>query len=764
MRTLIVSLVAVAALSASSQAASRIVTIAGNGTAEYSGDGGPAVRAGVGGPFGIAQGPDGALYICETINHVVRRLDEQSGKLSTVAGTGRQGYSGDGGPAKAARLNEPYEVRFDTDGNMYFVEMRNHVVRRVDARTGVISTIAGTGRPGFSGDGGPAVEAELNVPHSIAFDGAGNLYVCDIGNHRVRRVDAQTGTISTIAGTGERKRTPDGAPLSGTPLNGPRALDFDKRHSLYLALREGNAVYRIDLKTGTLHHVAGTGEKGYSGDGGDAKRAALSGPKGIALGPEGSIYLADTESHTIRVIGPDGTIATLVGDGHAGNGPDGDPLKCRLNRPHGVFVDARGNVYIGDSSNNVVRKLVVQPAASAAAEADAQPTPAADAAGAPVHWERTQLDAAFRSEGVAVADVNRDGKLDVLAGDVWYQAPEWTMHEIRTPGKFVAGVGYSTSFANFTYDLNADGWDDFILIGFPGEPFHWYENPRNRPGHWKEHLVWHSAGNESPDFEDLTGDGKPELILGSEPERQIGFIPLPEPDKAADKWTFQPVGEPGDPKQNGSFRYYHGLGVGDVNRDGRTDIVIPHGWWEAPEKPGAFPWTFHPHVLSKDGGGSPLPAANIYVDDLDLDGDSDLIMSSAHAYGVWWFENTGGNEQPKFQYRLIDESYSQTHAMEFLDIDGDGQRDIVTGKRYFAHNGSDPGEYEPVVMYWYKTERRKGAPPKFTPHEIVAGRDTGVGTQFVVTDMDGNRTPDIVLSNKKGVNVLWNRGGKTESR
>ncbi len=339
--------------------AGEVRTIAGTGKAEYTGDGGPATKAGVGGPFGVVIGSDGALYICETTNHVVRRLDEKTGILITVAGSGEKGYSGDGGPATKAKLNEPYEVRFDKKGNMFFVEMRNHIVRKVDAETGIISTIAGTGEMGFSGDGGPATNAAMKNPHSIVFDKAGNLYICDIGNHRVRRVNSKTGFIETFAGTGERKPTPDGARVQGTPLNGPRALDYDPgTNDLFLALREGNQMFRIDLDQGTLHHIAGTGKSGYKGDGGPATEALLSGPKGVSLGPGGDIYLADTESHTIRVIRrQSGIIETVVGTGKKGDGPDGDPLKCRMNRPHGVFVDQAGAVYIGDSSNNKVRKF-----------------------------------------------------------------------------------------------------------------------------------------------------------------------------------------------------------------------------------------------------------------------------------------------------------------------------------------------------------------------------------------------------------------------
>jgi len=347
-------------LAGSKQAgAGEVVTIAGTGKKGLVPGEQIAKETPVGEPYGLAAGPDGALYICEIATHVVRRLDEKTGKITIVAGNGTQGYSGDGGPAVKAQLNEPYEVRFDAAGNMFFVEMKNHLVRRVDVKTGLISTVAGTGTAGFSGDDGPAVTAQLKQPHSIALDNDGHLYLCDIGNHRVRVVDLNSGIIRTFAGTGQPKPTPDGAPLAGTPLNGPRALDFDGGHNLYLALREGNAVYRIDLQKKTLHHLGGTGKKGYTGDGGPAKVATLSGPKGVALGPNGDVYLADTESHTIRVIrAANGVIETVIGDGQRGDGPSGDPLKCRMARPHGVFVDKAGHVYVGDSETHQVRKLI----------------------------------------------------------------------------------------------------------------------------------------------------------------------------------------------------------------------------------------------------------------------------------------------------------------------------------------------------------------------------------------------------------------------
>lgn len=340
--------------------AAEIVTIAGTGKDEFSGDDGPALKAGLGQPFGLDIGPDGALYFCEYSNHIIRRMDLKTSTLTTVAGTGRKaGYAGDGGPATKALMNQPHELRFDAAGNYFISDMLGQSIRRVDAKTGVITSVAGTGKAGFSGDGGPAVKAELSQPISVVVDRTNGLLICDISNHRIRRVDQQSGIITTFAGTGEKKPTPDNAAIEGTPLNGPRTLAVEENGNVIIVLREGNAVYRADLKAKKLHHLAGTGKQGFSGDGGDAKKAQLAGPKGVAVDKQGNILLCDTENHCIRIIHKDGKIDTLIGDGKAGDGPDGDPHKCRLNRPHGVFVDTEGAIYVGDSSNNKVRKLTL---------------------------------------------------------------------------------------------------------------------------------------------------------------------------------------------------------------------------------------------------------------------------------------------------------------------------------------------------------------------------------------------------------------------
>ena len=334
-----------------------IATFAGTGVQGFSGDGGPATHAKLDNPFGLVRGPDGALWFCEYTGKKIRKINAD-GTIQTMAGTGKNGYTGDGGPALNATFALPHEIRFDSSGNYYIADMPNNVIRRVDGKTGIITTIAGNGTAGYSGDGGPAVKAQLKQPHSIQFGPDGSLYICDIGNNVIRRVDLTTGIISAFAGTGKPGATPDGAPIAGTPLKGPRSIDFDKEGNLWVVTREGNQVFKMDLKAHTIHLVAGTGANAFTGNGGPAKKAALKGPKGIAIGPDGNIWLADTESHSVRMIdAKTGNIELIAGTGEKGDGPDGDPLACKMGRPHGIFVDADGVVYIGDSESHRIRVL-----------------------------------------------------------------------------------------------------------------------------------------------------------------------------------------------------------------------------------------------------------------------------------------------------------------------------------------------------------------------------------------------------------------------
>lgn len=337
----------------------NLSTVLGTGSAALSTIDGP-LNTNVGNPFGVEFGPDGAFYVCEVTNHRIWRLDLSTQALSVIAGTGQMGYSGDGGPATAAQLNEPYELRFDADGNLYFVEMKNHLVRRIDARTKTISTVAGTGEAGFGGDGGLARSAQFRDPHSLALDGRGALYVADIGNHRIRRVMLDSGKIETIAGDGTKSLPQDGELAVGRPVYGPRALFITDR-TLWVALREGNSVWRLDLEQGKWHHVAGTGDVGYSDRDQTLADCQFNGPKGIAVDSTGRVLVVDTENQVIRRLNLEsGIVSTIAGTGpeHRGYDGDGGPARrAMLNRPHGICVAPDGRIVIGDSENHRVRLL-----------------------------------------------------------------------------------------------------------------------------------------------------------------------------------------------------------------------------------------------------------------------------------------------------------------------------------------------------------------------------------------------------------------------
>jgi sugar lactone lactonase YvrE len=342
-------------LASSPSWAATVTTLIGTGMPGFS-------DTQVNNPYGMVIGPDGAMYFCDVDNQRIRRLDLRTKRMTTIAGNGEKGYRGDGGPAVNASIAAPHELLFDGKGDLYAAERDNHVIRKIDMKNGVISTVAGTGMAGFSGDGGPGVKAQLRQPHCILLDRDGTLLICDIGNRRLRRLHLDTGVIETYAGTGEAAPAVDGASIRQTPLNEPRTLVMASNGDLFLALREGNLIYRIDARTQTLHRFVGTGEHGYTGDGGPAISAKLGGPgrldgpKGLAYSAD-ALYVADTENHAIRRVDlKSGIITTVLGTGQKGDGPESDPLACKLNRPHGVLF-ANGMLYVSDSESHRIRVL-----------------------------------------------------------------------------------------------------------------------------------------------------------------------------------------------------------------------------------------------------------------------------------------------------------------------------------------------------------------------------------------------------------------------
>lgn len=683
------------------------------------------------------------------------------------------------------------------DGSIYFSDITQKEnkgrILRFDPKTGKTTVFA----------------ADSHKSNGLAFDAYGRLLAAegaDFGGRGISRYEIATGNREVLCDN-----------IGGKKLNAPNDLVLDADGRIYFTdprylghesrELEHRAVYRIN-SDGSVVEVTHNVEK----------------PNGIALSPDQkTLYVVDHNNGTDAIGGSDekptpGAMKVYAFPLGADGRINGDRKTLvdygDQSSADGICVDAAGNIYLTSRSLKRPGVQVINPNGKEIAFIATGPEnqdPAGTPEGLPSNvefgsgselstlyvtvgvslyriklkvpgfhipffdadtdhnWTRIELDPEFRSEGVAVGDLNGDGHNDVVAGDVWYEAPTklgsigWKMHGFREVGSFVAGKGYSNSFCNYVRDIDGDGKQDIIVVGFPGDPFHWYQNPGKPSDAWAKYEIWHSICNESPDFADITGDGKPEFILGSAldvakgspAQGEMGFIQIPGKSDVTKKWKFHAISEPGEPHSNGTFKYYHGLGYGDLNNDGHTDVLIAHGWWKQPKNATGDKWEFHPYALARDGVNAEK-LSDINLEDLDMDGDQDLIGSSAHAHGVWWFENVGGNDRPQFKAHTIDESFSQTHAVEYVDIDGDGQRDIVTGKRFYAHNGGDPGARDTTQMFWYEVKRTKGQAPTFTRHEIAAGRDTGVGTQFLTIDFDGDGDLDIALGNKKGVNLLIN--------
>lgn len=372
-------------------------------------------------------------------------------------------------------------------------------------------------------------------------------------------------------------------------------------------------------------------------------------------------------------------------------------------------------------------------------------------------FKKVTLTDQFYCEGAYYGDFNKDGKLDVVSGPFWYEGPSFEKkHTIHEP-KAYDPKGYSENFLTYTGDFNADGWTDVFYVPWPGKDAFWYENPAGKDQPWKQHLALKDVGNESPVWADVTGDGQPELVYNT-----TGFMGYATYDakKPEAMWTFHAV----TPKGNYQ-RYTHGVGCGDVNGDGRADIVESIGWWEQPAKiEEGKPWAFYPAKLADSG-------AQMLVYDVDGDGLNDVITAwHCHQYGLVWQKQVR-DEQGKIAWKQNDIlsskpdvksdalRISQLHAFELVDMNNDGIKDFLTGKRFWAHGPKGDVEPDaPAVVYWFELRRDAQKGVQFVPHKI--DDDSGVGTQVASANLNGDAIPDVIVGNKKGSFIFLSQPGK----
>jgi len=365
----------------------------------------------------------------------------------------------------------------------------------------------------------------------------------------------------------------------------------------------------------------------------------------------------------------------------------------------------------------------------------------------PVGFRKTQIESVFRAEGVTVFDVNNKGTgvMNIVTRQYWYEYPPdvATRHQISVPRTWDPLTEYSNSYADFPVDVDGDGWTDLFALPRQAEDIFWYQNPRGEERDWTSYLIARRTVMERPFFEDLFGDGNRELVFGQEsPNVLLWAAPGDDPTQP---WVTHDISERGV-SYIGMDR--HGLGLGDINGDGRQDIIIAAGWFEGPADPTQSPWVFHPtNWLPPECTDRNSCCADMYAYDMNGDGLADVVCTRPHNRGRWWFEQ---NPQDVWTAHLIDYDFSESHSARFQDLDGDSLPEIITGKRKWAHGAGGEGSGEPAVLVYYKL-RQDGGDVTWDRYPVDPDETSGVGTQFEVADVNGDGLLDIIISNKVGL-------------
>ena len=613
----------------------------------YSGDGGPATQATLNEPYGVTVDAAGNIYIADTVNQVVRKVTRATGVISTVAGTGAKGYGGDGGPARSAQLNDPLGVAVDGSGNLYISDQLNNRIRKVDT-AGIITTVAGTGVPGSVGDGGSATAAQLCHPYGLSFDRSGNLYVADAGNHKIRRISG--GRISTVAGVGVTQCgqgggfSGDGGAATSAKLNDPSGVTVDGLGNLYIGDQLNNRIRKVNT-SGIISTVAGTGAAGYNGDGIAATQAQLHSPYMAAVDGAGNLYIPDYFNYRIRkVTASTGLISTVAGIGVSGGDGDGGPAtQAYISDPVNVALDTSGNLYLIDQATSRIR--MVAGIASSSNPPPPPPPPPTKAVA------RTDMD----GDGLGDLTVWRPGT------GMWFtltssSAYSYSASQMHQWGSQAAGD------VPMMGDLDGDHVADLVVWRGSTGVWYWLTSSSGYSTASQRQKQW---GNKSlgdvPMLADMDGDGKMDLVLWRASTGTWYWLNSSSgySTTVAGSRAFGSASNGDQPK------------IGDVDGDGKADLIV----W----RPGSGTWYWLKSSTGYASGGSRQWGSQASGDvplvaDLDGDGAVELIVwRPSNGTWYWLTASSGYAYSASVQWG----SKASGDIPLLTDMDGDGRADLI---------------------------------------------------------------------------------------